>query len=78
MIAREDLLKTIKTLWQDGQGFAIHQRHILQAMPWYGFTPEEEQTVRATLDALAAKAEDRAHMLEKIYKTLSEKEADVY
>lgn len=78
MITREDLLKTIKTLWKDGQGFQIHQRHILQAMPWYGFTPEEEQTVRATLDTLAKDAADRARILEGLFTSLSEKDADVY
>lgn len=78
MIPKEDLLKTVKTLWQDGRGFPIHKRHILQSMPWYGFTAEEEKTVQEILNLLARGAAYRAGVLEGLYKTISEKGKDVY
>lgn len=79
MISREELLRRIKdALWVEERAFPIHQRHIEQSMHWYGFSPEEEQTVRETLQAMAADTHEHAEALQAIYADLVSREASSY
>ena len=79
MIRKEDLLKQIKqAIWEEERAFPIHERHILQSMPWYGFRPEEEEQVRGTLQRLADETRQHDRILQELYESLAEADRDVY
>lgn len=68
MISREDLLHRIKdAIWVEERAFPIHRRHIEQSMRWYGFSPEEEQEVRAVLKKMAKETQEHARILQSLY-----------
>ena len=79
MIHKEELLKKVKqAIWEEERAFPIHERHILQSMPWYGFRPEEEERIRATLQRLGQETRQHAQILQELYESLTEADRDVY
>lgn len=79
MITKEELLKKIKeAIWDEERTFPIHQKHIMQSLAWYGFTPDENRLIRDTLQKLAQETEGHARVLQEIYDAVSGGERDVY
>lgn len=79
MIAKEELLKKIKeAMWDEERTFPIQKKHVLHSLLWYGFSEEENQTIRDVLQRLSDETEEHAKTLQTLYDEVSGGDRDVY
>jgi hypothetical protein len=79
MISKADLMQRLnEVMWEEEHAYPIYQRHIIQSIPWYGFSEEEEARLRETLTRIGQETDQHKQMLEEILQQVQEGERDVY